>query len=590
VERPLQLRDLSSLFSPAIGGLGSILLLNSPDADLSTPDTSYLNKALPLIAQSLALRRDYAPLTIRHDRWQTDPAHTTSGPSAHPAPYLPHPQLPEAHVLVGTRDELAAILPESMLNRINGPFLDLTRIALADNDAEGMPDWGFRLIVSGTSGEEVTHAARVLAQIDEGISTPQQWNVLAKDRYAQRTAHSQGYFLEPDTRYSFADLGQDTATMQGAGVKRVSLNLPIRGNFYTHESASVVLQLDFSYGAGMGTGSVMSVFLNGEYVHGLVLKQPNGGAFRGYRISVPARKLQPGINSLDFEFSLRAETVAGECRSIPASHLIVQMLDSSTISLPKASPVAIQPDLAAFSATAFPYIATTHEERTELAVASEEMLGNALSLAGKLAQLSRLPAEQLRVRTTIPAKPSGNTLLLATPPEMPASLFDSVAESMERGQHWAYQMLNQLRPVRIAQSRDTSRLMASRLIHGGGLDGLGMMMAMHNPHSITPATVTVIAADSHEMLTQRVTDLLTPQVWAQLRGDLVVWEGPRDAVVTMQVNEYFEMGEQDHWNTLALIFSNNPWYMLAALLLTILLIGLLSRGYLRRREAQKLAE
>lgn len=590
VDHPLQMRDLSGLFSPGIGGLNSVLLLNSPKANLSKANSSYLNETLPLVAQSLALRRDYSPLAISHARWIANQAANNipeSTAQRATADYIPNNLFPEVHVLVGTRAELASILPKVLLDQINGPFLHLDQVnTQTGNDTLLRYSQGIRLIVSGATGAEVITAARTLAQMDAGLSaTPQR--KLRKENASGQPASSNA-FLHPDTRYTFGELGRPTTTLHGVGTKRVTVNLPIRGNFYTHESSSIDLSLDFSYGAGMGAGSVMSALLNGEYIQGLELRNTNGMAYRGYRISLPARMLRPGNNTLEFEFSMRAETVAGECRSIPASHLLVQMLDSSSISLPQASAVAIQPNLAAFSATAFPFMADTHSVRTELAVGSEKMLGDALSLAGKLAQLYHGPAAQMLVRTTIPAQPITNTILLATPKEMPSNIFVAVSDSLDRSQHWTYQFLNM---VKSAQATPTpAQSHADTIINNGTLDKRGMLMAMRNPHSPDPAALMIISADNHSLLTQRVNDLLTPRIWGQLKGDLVLWEGPTDAVVSMQVGEFYETGENALWHRLILNLSNNPWYMLAALFITIFSISLLTRGYLRRREAQKLSE
>ncbi len=594
IERELHMGDLSGLFSPGIGGLNSILLLSSSKADLSKANSSYLNESLPLIAQSLALRRDYSPLIIKHAHWTgNQPANNLPGANwqADTASYIPATLAPDGHVLIGTKAEVATILPKKLIDRINGPFLYLDRVnAQTGGNGALRRTPGIRLIVSGMSGSDVILASRALAQMDEELFALQLVNVLKKDMHAAWASTTSNYFLQPNTRYTFAELGRPTATMHGVGTKRVTVKLPIRGNFYTHESASVDLSLDFTYGAGMGAGSVMSVLLNGEYIQGLELKNPNGMGFRDYRISLPARSLHPGTNSLEFEFSMRAETVAGECRSIPSSHLIAQMLDSSSISLPAASPVAIQPDIAAFSATAFPYIDHKSAVRTELVVGSEKMLGDALSLAGKLAQLSHTTADQLFVRTTIPTKPAGNTILLATHQEMPANIFVSVSDSLERSRHWSYRLLNLVKSVQAEPSGDAKHLRVDDLIHTGSLDSRGVLLAMRNPHSPTPAALTVISADTHTLLAQRVADLLTPQIWGQLKGDLVLWEGPEDPVVSMQIGEHYEVGEKDRWHMLVLTLSNNPWYMLAALLITIFGISLLTRGYLRRREAHKLAE
>lgn len=590
LDRELKLRDLSGLFSPGIGGLKSIQLLSSPDADLSEPTSSYLNESLPLVAQALALQRDYSPLDVKHARWKAgaegDDSNSDSN-SVKPqgvAAYMPDAIDPEAHVLVGTRDELRGVLSEELLGQVNGPYLHLERVAAK---AGGKSRQGIRLIVTGRSGSEVNQAARSLAYMDDSMSAAHLFN--GKEG-VRRLAEERSYFLQPETSYTIAELGTATTTMHGAGSKKVSIELPIRGNFYTQETTTFDLMLDFAYGAGMGTGSVMSIFLNDEYVHGLELEQPGGVSFRGYRISMPARKLRPGINTLEFDFSLRAETVAGECRSIPASHLIVQILDTSTVHLPPASPVAVQPDLSAFSATAFPYIDDTSKAATELAVGSEQMLGDALSLAGKLAQVSRTTANHLYVRTTIPDKLVKNTILLATREEMPKNIFKKVSKKLERSEGWTSRILNKMRTAHAAPEKASNKASFDVLSQSDGLDSMGVLMALRSPHSKTPATLTVIAADSHRLLGQRVADLLSPQIWGQLDGDLVAWEGPQDGVITMQVGDYYEVGDQDPWNRLILTVSNNPWYLLAALVVSFLIIGLLSLRYLRKREAGRLAE
>ncbi|MFO7594030.1 MAG: cellulose biosynthesis cyclic di-GMP-binding regulatory protein BcsB [Pseudomonadota bacterium] len=589
VKRELTLRDITGLFSPGIGGLNSIHLLSSPAADLSTPTSSYLNESLPLVAQSLALHRDYSPLEVKHTRWKgLDEGGETERSSAEGvSAYLPDTVSSNVHVLIGTRDELTGILADDLLEQINGPYLHLDRVVTETGDKSGR---GFRLVVAGRSGSEVNHAARALAYMDDSMSALRQLELLSGKAGIGRLAGDRGFFVQPETSYSIADLGVSTTTMQGAGSKKVSVELPVRGNFYTQETATFDLLLDFAYGAGMGKGSVLSIFLNGEYVHGLQLQQPGGGTFRDYRISMPARKLQPGVNTLEFNFSMRAETVAGECRSIPASHLIAQILDTSTIHFPAASPVAVQPDLSTFSATAFPYIDNTNKSPSEFVVASEQMLGEVLSLAGKLAQVSRSAAEHLYVRTTVPDKLVNNTVLLVTRDEMPVNILSKVSEKIERSERWSYRLLNKLRTAHAASPTDSTRPALDTSALNESIDSKGVLMALRTPHSGKPSTLTVITADSRNLLGQRVRDLMTPQVWGQLDGDLVAWERPEDTVITMRVGDYYVVGDQDPWSLFVLIVSNNPWYLLAVLLSSFLIIGLLTLRYLRKREARRLAE
>ncbi|MBE0510562.1 MAG: cellulose biosynthesis cyclic di-GMP-binding regulatory protein BcsB [Chromatiales bacterium] len=566
-DQGLRLQDLGGIFSPGIGGQATVLMLSSAAADFSSAD-AHLPTSLPLLAQALALHRNYAPLNIQHAAWQ---ANTADDRTAFEAGAYHAEAADTAHLLIGTRAELSSVLPNGLLERIQGPFLQLAYTKPPKASAEQPQQVpAARLIVSGNTPEEVIQAAQMLLDTTEGHSTPA----------------LPGHFLQPQGRYSFAELGRNTVTLGGAGNKRVGVKLPISGEFHTHESAQAELLLDFAYGAGVGMGSVMSVFLNGEFVHGLKLGQEHGAAFRNYRIELPARKLLPGINTLDFDFTMRPETFPGEYPTMPGSHLLVQILDSSSIRMPKASPLAVLPDLASFSATGFPYIAQSNHAAARLVVTDQALMGAALSLSGKLAQQAQRANTELRVLDQL-ANPGGNMILLSTPAAMPEELFSEWSAALQRSKRWSLRALNQIRTEGLLSLANASE---SGIIHEQGLDKQAVMLAMRYPGQMDTHTLTILSADSHALLTQRVQSLLQPQLWNQLHGDLVSWEGLGKPLLGMRVNNFYEVGEQARWDRIMLSLSNNPWYWILALLLSAVLMALLARRYLRRHEAAKLAE
>ncbi len=616
-QRPPTLRDLSGLFAPGIGAHDTVLLLTAPGENGEIPlrrrpaegnapvDTAaeappHL-EALATVAQALALRRDYAPLAVEHGRWRsTWPDLEQSAPWApeteplHSAVYLTavpvHP-----HVLVGTRDELSPILPQDLAEQIDGPFLHVDRTAaLVDAEGRTVVPAAARLIVSGRDNAELIKAARLLAEMDDRFNPISTVRLLERDLPTGRPLSSTR-FLQPGERYRFEALGLNDTTLSGTGTHRARVDLHVGPDFFAHESAQAELLLDFGYGAGMGTGSVMNLFLNGEYIHGLSLDQSGGAAFRDYRIRLPIRRLRPGINALEFEFTLRTPTEPGECRTIPGNHLVVQLLGSSRFTLPPAQAVAVQPDLALMSATAYPLITASHLRPTRLHATTEAVLPAALTFAGKLAQVAGAPSDRIEISVGPPDGLTGHAALFATPQTLTETLFDSWAVAVGRTVRWPYRTLNDLRES--VRQRDLSLThtrreppLAGSITQDRGLGDLGVLLAMKNPASENPSTLTLLVADTSDLLNTRTRELTQPGLWSRIGGDLTIWNSDEEAMVSMRVGGAYEVGEPDRMGWILLTLSNNPWYLLAAFLAVALLLGSLAHRYLRARESAKASE
>ncbi|MEQ8516468.1 MAG: cellulose biosynthesis cyclic di-GMP-binding regulatory protein BcsB, partial [Chromatocurvus sp.] len=128
-DAPLALADLSGVLGTGIGSASRVTLMTAPGA---ADDT--LDRALPMVSQALALRRNYAPLQVRHLAWQSgrpatgdDWDDTARGALARSAFYWPGAAGNPVHVLVGRRDQLAAILPADIIDTIDGAHLSLAR-------------------------------------------------------------------------------------------------------------------------------------------------------------------------------------------------------------------------------------------------------------------------------------------------------------------------------------------------------------------------------------------------------------------------------------------------------------------------------
>ena len=579
------LSDLSGLLSPGLGGFERALLLTSPD----NSDQILRSQALPLVAQALALRRLFAPFFVDHERWRapqpdTSPADTVAGQ----APYLPMNSHPEFHVLVGTLSQLSSILPVQAIEGIKGPQL------LIDRAGNGM-----RLIVTGPTPVDVIAAARALSEIDDVVNPSPGISILSREVNDAHHPPMDRNVIRSGALYTFKALGSDSALLAGIGSRKMAVQLPVPANYYTIEGAKAEMLVDFGYGAGMGPGSVMNVLLNGEYIHGLLLDNPNGAAFQSYRISLPARRLRPGRNNVEFDFNLRPQMGGGDCSQVKGRHLMAQILGTSTFEMPQGGAEAIQPNLALFTDTSFPYATPSVQEPKILRITDEAMLGSALTVIGKLAQVSQARLDGWLIAVGRDFHDKGNTIILATPELLPPDLFASWSMALGRTSKWTYRSLNDMRETKTELSdgllehlfQDNAQqkpdLLRGSITQTGSLGSLGVMAAFRNPFDAQATTITLITASDNDILRARIDELVQGEIWNQIAGHLAVWKGLTGTVTTMQVADNFEVGSNDRWLLIRLILSQNPWYWLSAVL-GVILVAVVSARILLVRRRRKL--
>lgn len=578
VDRPYVVGDLSGLFSPGFGGQSAVALHTAPGAD-----DAVRMEALPLVAQALAARREFAPLKVT-----TEVLRTPSRLDVADAPFsTATPGQADVQVLVGTVAELAPLLADRRLDGISGPTLVM--------DGRGPRA---RLLVTGPQPADVVTAARNLGRIEDQVNAA---GAVAFREAAPAPAPVLPRRLTPGATYTFADLGTASTTVNDSGVHGISVRLPLPPDFYTYEGALGELLLDFGYGAGNGPGSVMNVKLNGEFIHGLLMDAPNGSAFRTYRIALPARLLRRGDNDLTFTFTLRPPLGVGECASVKGRHLTAQLLGSSTFTVPPAGSATILPDLSLLSASGFPFAGgATGGGAPAIFIGDESLRGAALTLAGRVSQAAGTTVPW-RVVAGIPASIDGPAIVLAAAEDLDATLFKAWTGSLGKVAEWPYPALQTVRQASIdIRSAGTSAMSlfglaaapaaapGGTLTQEGALGELAVMTAVRNPWTTAPETLAIITAEDDATLARRIDDLVSPAIWGRMAGDLTVWDGS-DMVFTQAVAQPYAVASDDAWLWLRIVLSNNPLWWIAAAAGAVLLI-VVSAAVLLSRRVRKLAE
>ena len=591
------LDELSGFFNPGIGGQRAVSLYTAKAPSLEIQQTT-----LPLVAQALALRNQYQPLSVSHnvfdasyvlpeidntqgDYWQQDNVQRFE----RSAWYLRSQPKQPVHVLVGTAAELAAVLTDELTNEIDGAFLRAQRTpAVIAYDKVIVPA-SYRLIVSGTTEEEVHQAAKALAVMDDALNPISQVTVLSQSEMDAGKVQRHRV-LAPGQHYTFEDFGISTAQFRNENDfnKRVSFRLP--ADFYVPENASVKLLLDFAYGAGFGPGSIMNVSVNDELVHGLSLTNTNGQSYRDYQLSIPARYFKGGTNNIDFDITSRAPLAGVPCDDIPGSHLVFQLDNSSGIDLPSAGHVAVQPDLALLSEAAYPFARFKSAPIATINAPSKAFLDSALTLAAKLAQVARAPLLNLQIKIGNNLDTEGSLIVLGTPQTLTQVEQSEFNTAIEASKRWSYRLQNNLYNHVRTLSEDLSfkeMRVDGHTVQESDLGQQAILTAQQHPTATQRETLFIVAAQTPEILHQRIEDLVSLSMWGQLAGDFFAWKDNLSPALVMQVSDKFEVGEaDDSWLHLRLWLSNNPWYWLIGFIALVLIVSFVMYTLLKRRNKQ----
>lgn len=99
--------------------------------------------------------------------------------------------------------------------------------------------------------------------------------------------------------------------------------------------------------------------------------------------------------------------------------------------------------------------------------------------------------------------------------------------------------------------------------------------------------ITLITADTPKQLLRSIKDLVSPEIWGRLRGDVVVWDKDKNLVITQQIGDVFYRGQTSTHNQLAYHFSNHLYQWLLAVIGLIITVSWLIHRWLNRFKAQQ---
>jgi len=156
-----------------------------------------------------------------------------------------------------------------------------------------------------------------------------------------------------------------TFTLKSAGIRsasfagrllRTHFDVEMPADFYAAEYGTFDLKLSAATAPGLDPASQMLVKVNGKIVNSFPFRNTDGQNFNGKLIELPLRAFRPGVNRIEMlaEVPNAADKACAPAGRDDAKPRYV-LLDNTSFTVPPLARVTRLPDLAAFSASAYPY-------------------------------------------------------------------------------------------------------------------------------------------------------------------------------------------------------------------------------------------
>lgn len=563
-----------------------------------------------LVAQAAALRLEYVPLQI--DFRPLSPAKDDKGAKTGRFPLLDHAGLGgDDLALIGTRDQLAPFLGRDWADRVDDAYLAI----FPRDDDPGLA----LLVVSGRDEAEVTRAATALSLLN--IPFPDSSEASIGDLIVPAVPPNSGFRRLPDgVGVSFAQLGVETTTLvsplqpaylasriaslasesTGASATRQSLGVEFWTPADPHESgnAEATLGLHFGYGASARRDSVLNVLVNGTFVRGIALDNPQGSTFFNYEIRFPSNLLRAGRNRVDL-IAMMAPSETNFCALRQGENLLLTVYRDSSLRLPPTNQFAQLPDLRLLGQSGFPFL--RDPQGGELAVQvvgrAPESIAAAWTLLGRLAQIAAVPLHEALIGFAVDARDRelivvgpwsdldptlarAAPLALTDPVQVSYVLLNAITEPPP-AEGWLERWLERVESWFEPRSAQVEPIIARASFRDVSLDRYGALMAFESPLRAGRSAL-LLTAQEPALLLQRASQLVQPDYWYSVRGALTLWDERKESLRWQEAVARYTVGQRSIGGRLARYFDRYPWALLVTASVLFVGLALLLLWMLRR--------
>ena len=489
-------------------------------------------------------------------------------------------------------------VPGLIMPRLEGPTL-----AILPNPNDAM---GLLLVIGGRNGPEAVAAATALGVGREALSG--ELATITSQDVPPRVAYDAPRWVRTDRPLRFGEI-MDPSELQAFGYVPGPIAVPFRTapDLYTPRERTLSSLVRFRAPPGpiMDVAvSRLDIAINDIYLRSAPLRR----AELNWPFSWVQRQIAPseadevtvglpafmlfGQNEMQLRFDMRP-LHRGDCIAVPGD-IRASIDPDSTIDLTGAYRFTTLPNLAFFTSSGFPFSKFADLSQTAVVLPerpSQQELEAFLTMLGRIAALVGYPPVNMQVirpdalqsmadKDLIVIGPMGRqpalqTLLRDTPLQLEGN---RLTVRLNDG-------LGDFRNLFGGERRGELERVAAQL--GAPGESLGALIGFQSPLN-SRRSVVALTGSSPAGMEAMVTALRDPEQVPRVQGDTAILSGGR--IQAFRVNNTYTVGTLPPWLWPEFYLRDNPWVLLGALLLVLLIIPAPIYWVLRRRAAQRLRE
>ena len=323
------------------------------------------------------------------------------------------------NILIGDRKFIELFLQQrGIAISIPGSYLKILHLPLGN----GIVDTRHALmVVSGNTSEEIKIAAETLAHLS--LPYPGGDDMVVKEfKLPDISLYGGRQVLTVDKAYTLKTLNLETHTFVGFNPNPRSISFRLPADFLVKPNQYSKLNLNFAYGAGMRSDSVLNLVVNGQSVRVIHLKNQDGESIEGYRVDLPTYIFKPGNNTISFEATLN--TTAQECDIMRPEGFFLTIFENSTFFFPAMPHFVEMPKLELFMMDGFPITRWPDGFESMIYVTRKDLdtTAAALNLVGLISQKNGYPLFGSTISYERPVNWTGEMVVIGDVASLPEDL------------------------------------------------------------------------------------------------------------------------------------------------------------------------
>lgn len=499
----------------------------------------------------------------------------------------------EDNILVGEKAFVEGFLKNlGVIISVEKPMLKVLHLPVKRENGElAFDNRHVLLVVTGRNVDEIKLAAETMSIMSIPFPDGDEMEV-SEFVLPEISLYEGKQMLVADENYPFTRLDYNSHTFNGLNASPENITFRLPPDFFIKPNQSATVSLDFSYGAGMKTDSVLNILLNGQFVSTARLDNQNGGVITGYRIGIPTFLFKPGTNVLTFQPQM-TPLYGEQCHFLQTGNLQLTLFNSSHLEFPPMPHRIELPRLDLLFLNGFPYTRWPDGYETQI-ILSEANLANAnavLNIIGMITQKNGYPLFGIKVGIDPNEKWDQEIILVGKIDTIPPEYFQNAPLKLGKSSKVPYPVYqNWDVHTSMSWSQQTSSVSSDK----------GIVMQFPSPFK-AGRTATLVTASSDEGVERIGRALLEPEVQGSIKGDLVFvdyvvdkfkqvkfGDGTDFKVTSLKAGKSFVTGEGGKISAVSYYLSSYPWLYWFLLTSLLLVIAFITYIILRRMRKKRL--